>query len=145
MNTRINGKVFDWADIKLNIPGLYIEATDISYDDALEKEHVYGLGNRPRGYGTGNYSSNLKLTMSKEDFDAFLDYCKKNGKKLYTIVIDKIVVSYANEGKPTSIDELMAVTFTKTNNKGSQGDKGLKVELEGIIVGGIIRNGMQPI
>lgn len=141
----INGKVYDWADVSVKIPGLDLEVQEISYDDELEKELAYGKGNKPRGYGTGNYKSEGKLSVLKDDFDDLSAYCKSSGVPLYKLVVDKIVVSYANEGQKTKTDELNTVTFTKTSQKAAQGDKSLKVDIDFIIVNGIIRDGLKPI
>lgn len=77
MGLKVNGKAYDWGDVNLQLPGLVIEPQEISYDDELEKEVVYGLGSKPRGYGRGNYKASGKLTLLRDDYDALLDYCKQ--------------------------------------------------------------------
>lgn len=49
MGLKVNGKAYDWGDVNLQLPGLVIEPQEISYDDELEKEVVYGLGSKPMG------------------------------------------------------------------------------------------------
>lgn len=142
---KINGKAYSWADVDVAIPGLVIQAQEISYNDELEKEAVYGRGCKPRGYGTGNYKAEGKLTLLRDDYDALLDYCRDKGVGLYSLVIPKIVVSYANDGDRTRSDVLDTVTITKGDHKASQGDKSLKVDLDLLIVNGIIRDGVQPV
>lgn len=56
---KVNGKAYDWGDVDLKIPGLNIQVQEISYDDELEIEEVYGSGSKPRGYGTGNYKDKV--------------------------------------------------------------------------------------
>lgn len=141
----VNGKNYDWADININIPGLTMELQEISYDDELEKETSYGKGAMARGYGTGNYKSQGKMTMLRDDYNDLLDYCKRKNVPIYKVVLPKIIVSYANDGQKTKSDELNTVTFTKTNHKGGQGDKSLKVDLDFIIVNGIVRDGVKAI
>lgn len=141
----INGKSYDWADVSVKLPGLEIEVQEISYDDELEKEAVYGKGSRPRGYGTGNYKSEGKLSLLKDDFDDLVAYCKRKNVSLYKLVVPKIIVSYANETQKTKTDELSTVTFTKTSQKNAQGDKSLKVDMDFIIVNGIERDGLRPV
>ena len=51
MSLKVNGKAYDWGDVNLQIPGIVAEVQEISYDDELEKELVYGKGSKPRGYG----------------------------------------------------------------------------------------------
>lgn len=62
---RVNGRAYDWGDVDFQIPGLNIEVQEISYNDELEKEVVYGVGQRPRGYGEGNYKSEGKIDLDK--------------------------------------------------------------------------------
>ena len=57
-NKLINGRAYDWNSIDIAVPGMQnIEITDISYGSKQEEEAVYGKGGDPRGYGTGNHSS----------------------------------------------------------------------------------------
>lgn len=128
---KVNGKYYDWSSIDLGIDGLLIEAQEVTYDDELEKEQVYGLGNKPRGYGTGNYKPNLKISFLREDYEE--------------LVIDKIVVSYADDGEPTIIDTITKVTPTKRSGGGKQGDKSMLVDIEFVVFGEIVMNGVKPI
>lgn len=141
----INGKAYDWGDVSVKIPGLELEVQEISYDDELEKEVVYGKGQRPRGYGEGNYKSEGKLSLLRDDFDDLIAYCKQQGVGLYKLLIPKIVVSYANGGGKTKTDVLNMVTITKASAKNAQGDKSLKIDLDFIIVNGIERDGVKPL
>lgn len=141
----INGKVYDWSDVSIKLPGLEIEAQEISYNDELEKEVAYGRGQKPRGYGEGNYKADGKLSMLKDDFDDLVDYCKNQGVALYKLVVPKIIVSYANETQKTKTDVLNKVTFTKTSQKDAQGDKALKVDIDFLIVDGIERDGLKAV
>ena len=141
----INGKVYDWGDVSIKLPGLELEAQEISYNDELEKEVAYGKGQKPRGYGEGNYKADGKVTLLKDDFDDLVNYCKSQGVAFYKLVVPKIVVSYANLMQKTKTDTLNTVTFTKVSQKDAQGDKSLKVDIDFIIVNGIERDGLKAI
>lgn len=141
----INGKYYDWSSISVEIPGLDLTILEISYDDELEKEEIYGKGNRPRGYGTGNYKASGKLTLQREDYDKLLAYCKSKNISFFSLVIPSIVVSYANGIERMRIDELKKVLFTKRSNKAAQGDKGIKVDIDLMIIGGIVQDGVEPV
>ena len=145
MSLKVNGKTYNWGDVDTKIPGLDLIVQEISYDDELEKEESYGKGSSPRGFGEGNYKSSGKISMLRDDYDAMLDYCKAKGIAFYKLVIPSLVVSYANEGSRTRIDELKTVTFTKRSNKAAQGDKSLKVDIDMMIVGGIYQDGVKPV
>lgn len=141
----INGKNYDWSSIDIKLPGINLEAQEIDYDDEQDKEASYGKGNAPRGYGTGNYKSTGKLTLLRDDYNDLLDYCKKSNIGFYSLVIPKIIVSYASTGQRTRQDVLDTVTFNKRSHKAAQGDKSLKVDLDLLIVNGIIQDGVKPI
>lgn len=145
MSLIINGKAYDWSDVSVKFPGLNLQVKEISYDDEREAEEVYGSGAMPRGYGTGNYKSSGKLSMLRDDYDELLAYCKAKGIPFYGIEIPTIVVSYANEGERTVIDELKLVKFVKRSHKAAQGDKSLSVDIDLMILGGIIQNGVKPV
>lgn len=142
---KVNGKAYDWGDVDVKLPGLVLEVQEISYDDEQDMEEVYGRGNKPRGFGTGNYKASGKIALLRDDYDALLDYCKASGLPFYGMEIPSIVVSYANAGARTKIDELKRVKFTKRANKAAQGDKSLTVDIDLMIIGGIIQDGVQPV
>jgi hypothetical protein len=145
MSLKVNGKSYDWGDVSTKIPGLDLVLQEISYDDEFEMEEQYGKGARPRGYGTGNYKSSGKVSMLRDDYDALLDYCKANSIPFFKLTLPSLVVAYANEGGRTRIDELKTVKFTKRSNKASQGDKNMKIDLDMMIIGGIIQDGVEPV
>jgi len=142
---KVNGKSYDWGDVDVKLPGLVLQVQEISYDDEQEMEEVYGTGNKPRGYGTGNYKASGKISMLRDDYDDFLAWCKAKGVPFFKLDIPSIVVSYANEGDRTRIDELKKVKITKRSNKAAQGDKSLTVDLDLMIIGGVIQDGVEPV
>ena len=142
---KVNGKAYDWGDVDVKVPGLVITVQEISYDDELEMEEVYGRGHKPRGFGTGNYKASAKITLLRDDYDDFIAWCKAKGVPFFKLDIPSIVVSYANEGERTHIDELKKVKITKRSNKAAQGDKSLTVDLDLMVVGGIVQDGVEPV
>ncbi|QUO43456.1 hypothetical protein KDJ56_11145 [Brevibacillus composti] len=142
----INGKVYDWESITIGLPyGVAIAVSGIDYDDELSAELAYGKGAAPIGYGNGNYQASAKLTLLRDEFDKLLDYAKSQGKPLYRLPLFPITVSYANDGERTRTDEIRGCKFTKTSNKAKQGDTKLEVELEVLVTGQIIRDGVRAI
>lgn len=142
---KVNGISYGWGDIDLKIPGLDIVIQEISYDDEQDMEESYGRGNKPRGYGKGNYKASGKLSMHRDDYDDLLDYCKAAGKPFYGVEFPSVVVSYGNPGGRTRIDELKRVVFVKRSHKAAQGDKTLSVDIDLMIVGGIVEDGVEPV
>lgn len=142
---RVNGKAYDWGDVDLKLPGLAVEVQEISYDDEMEKELAYGKGNRPRGYGTGNYKASGKISLLRDDYDAIVDYCKAKGVPFYKMELPSIVVAYANPGDRTRQDVITKISFSKSSAKAAQGDKSLKIDIDLMIAGEIIRDGLSAV
>lgn len=144
MRQLINGKCYDWSSVTINVSGMdSIELQEISYDDEQELEPIYGKGGKIRGYGTGNQKNSVKLSMSREDFNEMIRVIRSKGyTSFYKYMIPKITVSYADEGAATTTDVLTNVKFSKRSLKAAQGDKSMKVDLDGIAIGGIKLNGL---
>ncbi len=142
---KVNGISYGWGDVDVKVPGLNLIVQEISYDYEQEMEESYGKGSRPRGYGKGNYKASGKMSMHRDDFDDVLDYCKATGKPFYGVEFPSVVVSYANPGGRTRIDELKRVVFVKRSHKAAQGDKTLSVDIDLMIVGGIVEDGVEPV
>ena len=136
MSIKGNGINYGWGDVDVKIPGLNLIVQEISYDDEQEMEE---------SYGRGNYKSSGKMSMLRDDFDDVLDYCKATGKPFYGVELPSVVVSYGNPGGRTRIDELKRVVFVKRSHKAAQGDKTLTVDIDFMIVGGIVEDGVEPV
>lgn len=130
----INGKVYDWSSVNINVSGMEnIEPTEISYDDEQELEAIYGKRGGIRGFGTGNVKNSVKLSMLREDFNEMCRVIKSEGyKNFYKYVIPKVVVSYADDGATTCTDTITNLRFSKRSFKTAQGDKSVKVDLDGM-------------
>ena len=130
MSLKVNGQTYSWGDVDVKIPGLVLVVQEISYDDEQDMEESYGKGNRPRGYGKGNYKASGKMSMLRDDYDDVLAHCKAKGVPFYGLEWPSVVVSYANEGERTRIDELKKVVPIKRSHKAAQGDKSLTVDID---------------
>ena len=142
---KVNGKNYDWGDVDVKFPGLVLVVQEISYDDEQDMEESYGRGYKPRGFGKGNYKASGKLSMLRDDYEDLLALCKARGVSFYDLELPSIVVSYADNGKAISTDELKKVRPIKRTHKAAQGDKSLSVDVDLMIVGGIITNGVQAV
>ena len=141
----INGRCYDWNSVTLGISGCEnVEPTEISYEAERDEEVIYGKGGDPRGYGTGNRKNSVKMSMLREDFDEICNVMQKKGvKSFFNHIFEKITVSYGNDGQKVVTDTLTNVKFSKFSGKASQGDKSIKVDLEGFAFGGVNINGMK--
>lgn len=144
MKELINGKCYDWSSVTINMTGMdSIEFQEISYDDEEEVKPIYGSGGKIRGYGTGNQKNSVKISMLREDFNEMCRAIASQGyKNFYKYIIPKIIVSYADEGVPTTTDILTNVKFSKRSLKTAQGNTSMKVDLDAVAVGGIKLNGL---
>lgn len=140
----INGKCYDWSSVTINVSGMdSIELQEISYDDEQELDPIYGTGGKIRGFGTGNQKNSVKISMIREDFNEMIRVIKSQGyTSFYKYTIPKITVSYADDGAATTTDVLTNVKFSKRSLKAAQGDKSMKVDLDGMAMGGIKLNGL---
>lgn len=86
--------------------------------------------------------SRSKITFQVSEL---FPYCKQKGVPFYKMELPSIIVSYANEGARTKIDELKKVKFSKRSNKAAQGDKSLTVDVDMMIVGGVYQDGVAPV
>lgn len=142
---KVNGIAYSWGDVDVKLPGFTPVVQEISYDDELDVEEVYGKGKKPRGSAEGNYKASGKISMLRDDYDDMLDYCKAQGISFYKTVFPSVVVSYANDGDRTRIDELKQVRPIKRSFKAAQGDKTLTVDIDLMIAGGIVQDGVEPV
>lgn len=142
---KVNGRTYGWADVDVKIPGLNLVLQEISYDDEQETEEAYGRGNKPRGYGKGNYKASGKMSMLRDDYDDLLDYCRRMKIPFFGVEFPMIVVSYANDGGRTRMDVLKKVIFTKRSHKAGQNDKSLTVDIDLMIIDGIVEDGVEPV
>uniref|UniRef100_UPI00242BAD08 hypothetical protein n=1 Tax=Intestinimonas butyriciproducens TaxID=1297617 RepID=UPI00242BAD08 len=118
---KVNGKNYDWGDVDVKFPGLVLVVQEISYDDEQDMEESYGRGYKPRGFGKGNYKASGKLSMLRDDYEDLLAFCKARGVSFYDLELPSIVVSYADNGKAISTDELKKVRPIKRTHKAAQG------------------------
>lgn len=91
----------------------------------------------------------IKAFLPEEMIDAIIEGIRKSifvetkgYKNFYKYVIPKIVVNYADEGATTCTDVLTNIVLSKRSFKAAQGDKSMKVDLDGIAMGGIKINGL---
>ena len=143
MANKVNGKVYDWADITINLPhGQLILVSDISYKGGLEIEEVYGKGGMPQGWGRGNYKGEGSLTLLREEFDKFVEWLKGQGKSTLQSDPFPITVSYSDYDSVMVTDTLHDCKIKgdiEINPK--QGDKKVEVKLNFAILKGIEHNG----
>ncbi|BCS55197.1 hypothetical protein [Geobacter sp. SVR] len=117
----INGNLYDWESIEVQLPGgIAIGISSIDYDDERPIEERYGKGSTPRGYGRKNYKASAKMSLDLDEAQRLQD---KLGGSVYDSQPFDIVVSYATEGQPTITDVLPSCKIVKTSTANKQGDE----------------------
>ena len=131
--TLINGLEFGWSSINLSFPGGYniIGVTEISYEENLNKEPLYGKGSKPVAYGTGNHGYTGSVTVYKSEFDRIELAAQIAGDitSLHTEPFS-VTIMYRNLGDTKiTTERLTGVTITNISNSAGQGDTGLLTTL----------------
>jgi hypothetical protein len=116
----VNGNLYDWESVEIQLPnGVAVGITSINYNDERAVEPRYGKGSTPRGYGRKNYKASGNMELDRDEADALREAL---GGSVYKGESFQIVVSYGNDGMPTSTDTLPAVKITKQDSGASQDD-----------------------
>ena len=127
------------------------EMTQKALDAVCEKCSLERLANvadgrdlRVREKALGALYGLIDRIRDRESCAEAWAYCKAKGVPFYGLEWPSVVVSYANEGERTRIDELKKVVPIKRSHKAAQGDKSLTVDIDLMIVGGIMEDGVEP-
>lgn len=125
----INGREYEWADIHLNVGGIDITGVrSISYKESQEKELVYGKGRKPRSIQRGSKKYEGSITLTQSEIMTIKNAALS--ASLLDVQVD-IVVAYIPDGlsKMIAVDTLIGCEFTDIENKMSQGDSLMEIEL----------------
>jgi len=138
MSLLVNGKNYDWGDTRVEaFPGLDKFITSISYGDEQPSEPTYGKGRLPLGYTQGAYKGSGSIEMFREGFNIVAQIALAFGNNIYGLKPFPIIVSYADDDMPTTIDTLPKCKFVKNNlaDLKSGSSDPAKVKLDFVILG----------
>ena len=91
----INGRAYDYAQIRLTIAGVQVHSvTAISYTEEQEKTNNFGIGNRPVSRGHAAIEASASLTIGMNDVEALRNAAPEGS--LLQIPSFDIVVTYDN-------------------------------------------------
>lgn len=115
------GRMAGWNSVTLNLFGRDVEGiSELSYDDTVSKENVYGAGKMPIGTGEGNYEANVGLKLYKEEVIAILD-SMGNGKRLQDAEPTDVIVTYEYKNRVYK-DIIRNFQITSNGSSVNQGD-----------------------
>lgn len=145
MSVIINGKTYNWGSISISLAPLsqdLYSVSSISFSESQRADAVYGKGNKPIAYGSGNWSANGSMRMLKTEFNQLMS-ASPNGILNLDPRNTVINIIYADpngdDNKPYTIS-LTGVRFTDIKEDAKQGDSQLSVDLSFSIFGSIERN-----
>jgi hypothetical protein len=126
----INGFVYSWADIVINISGVPVTGVrGIKYAENRTNDNVYGVGSYPVGRGKGRIEPTASITLLMDEVVAISDAAPLH--RIDDIAPFDIVVSYIplNSAKIRH-DVIKNCQFKANSRDWSEGDTSEEVELE---------------
>ena len=121
--TAINNIEYSWTSVSINILGQVIKGIDsINFDENFDKTAVYGIGNKPVSYTTGQKAYSGSLTIHRSEYDkltkAAILASKESILDLEPFSI-LVLIQNADEVKYSSTT-LEGCLLTTNGNSGSQ-------------------------
>ena len=111
-----------WNSVTLNLFGRDAEGiAEVSYDDTIDKELIYGAGKMPIGVGEGDYKAKFGLKLYQEEVIAIMDSLPP-GVRLQDIGPTDVIVQYTYNTRICK-DIIRNVEFTKVGKAVKKGDK----------------------
>lgn len=124
----INGREYEWADISLNVGGFDITGfRNVNYKESQEKEPLHGKGNKPRSIQRGNKTYSGSLTFTQSEVIALKSAA--GSLSLLDVKVDIIVAYVPENSAKIRVVSILGAEFTDIEEKMSQGDKYMEIEL----------------
>lgn len=122
----INGRYFDFSSVAVELDGITLrDILSIEYTDSLTPQKVKSNSPMPRGRTRGDYEAQGSFTITRGEFQRFLDYAQTGfGELEFTVV-----VSYSDGDDPPRVDRLIGCRIVTPNNSHSAGGGALQVPL----------------
>lgn len=123
----INGREYEWGDIRLNVGGIEIEGfRNVSYKASQEKDFLHAKGRNPRSIQRGNKTYTGSLTFTQSELIAIE---RATGESILDLKVD-IVVAFVPDDSPLIYTVVLkGAEFTDEEEKLAQGDKFMEIEL----------------
>ncbi|MFE3848965.1 hypothetical protein ACFX5D_13415 [Flavobacterium sp. LB3P45] len=123
------GRMAGWNSVTLNLFGRDAEGiAEVSYDDTIDKELIYGAGKMPIGVGEGDYKAKFGLKLYQEEVIAIMDSLPP-GVRLQDIAPTDVIVQYTYNTRIYK-DIIRNVEFTKVGRAVKKGDKTVEQAVE---------------
>lgn len=121
-----NGKAYDSVDVKVQINGIPIEVTSLTYGNEKEHQLNYTLGENATSWSWGKKKPNAKMGIMMHDITPLEKAA--NGRSILYIKPYTITVEFVNEFNEIIVDKIIAKF--QSEGRDVTGDMGLKMEYD---------------
>lgn len=128
----IRGHKYSFSSIELSVvragakAEIFVNVSEIAYNDSLEDELIYGTNQAPLGRTAGKYNpGDVTLTIGKADFSKLQSDL---GDGWLGSVLD-IVVKYSESEEGIVTDEIIGAKIMGAQNQHASGAEGLQVQV----------------
>lgn len=121
-----NGKAYDSVDVKVQVNGIPIEVTSLTYSNEKEHQLNHTMGENASSWSWGKKTPNAKMGLMMHDITP-LEKASKGGS-IINIKPFTITVEFVNEFNEIVVDKVIA----KFQSEGREitGDMGLKMDYD---------------
>lgn len=125
----INGKAYEWADVKVLISGLFvIGITSVNYEQRQAKMNHWGASNYPVTYGNGQKEATCSLTLYFSELQNIRSSIPNF--QIVDIPLFDIIVSYLDPLIGIVTHKIRNCRFTNDPVSTNQGDTAISCTLD---------------
>ena len=121
-----NGKAYDSVDVKVQMNGIPIEVTTLTYGNAQEHQLNHTMGANATSWSWGKKTPNAKMGIMMHDVTP-LEVAAKGGS-IMNIKPFTLTVEFVNEFNDIIVDKIVAKF--QSEGRDVTGDMGLKMEYD---------------
>jgi hypothetical protein len=124
----LDTRLYSWSECEIRLNGLFLLAvTAVRWDDAQEKDYVYGKGTTPLAIKSGNRRVEGSVTLLQSDLERLQDL-SPTGKAVDFVGIS-LQVAFINVTGEIVRYSITGLEFTSAPMGINQNDKFMQVEL----------------
>ena len=128
MAVAFDSSEYAWVDITAVAGGRPLFGIrGVKYGEKIDREYLYGKGNKPWAIQDKNISYEGELTVLQSELEAFIK--SSNGKSILNLKLDNVTISYAPTDGQIVTDQLRIVKFMDSMKEMKQGDAYMEITL----------------
>ncbi|CAA0152865.1 hypothetical protein [Tenacibaculum maritimum] len=120
-----NGKAYDSADVKVQINGVPIEVSKVTYSNEGEHQLNYSLGKHPTSWSQGKITPSASMGLAMHDVTPLE---RASGGSILNLKPFVITVEFVNEYNAIIVDKIIAKF--QSEGRDVSGDMGLEQEYD---------------